>query len=45
VALRPEQRAAYQEQREQKRTEARKDFESIGLTLPEDWDALEELDF
>ena len=45
AVLRPEQRAAYQEQREQKRTEARKDLESIGLTLPEDWDALEELDF
>jgi len=43
--LSPEQRTTYQAERERKRLEAQKDLEAIGLSMPEDWDALEELDF
>lgn len=45
AVLRPEQREAYQAEREKRRSEARKDMEAIGLTLPADWDSLDHLDF
>lgn len=39
--LRPEQRAAYEAERQRRRAEAAKDMEAIGLTLPENWDMLD----
>jgi hypothetical protein len=38
AVLRPEQRAAYDAERKRRREEAQKDLESIGLTLPPNWD-------
>ena len=40
--LRPEQRAAYEAERLRRREEAVKDLEAIGLTLPPDWEMLDE---
>ena len=40
--LRPEQRAAYDAERERRRTEAAKDMEAVGLTLPANWEMLDE---
>ena len=42
--LRPEQRQAYEAEQENRRTEARKEMEAIGLTLPADWNASDMLD-
>jgi hypothetical protein len=39
--LRPDQRAAYEAERQRRRQEAAKDLEAIGLTLPENWDLLD----
>lgn len=39
--LRPDQRAAYEAERQRRREEAAKDMEAIGLTLPENWDLLD----
>jgi hypothetical protein len=39
--LRPEQREAYEAERQRRRDEAQKDMEAIGLTLPQDWDPLD----
>jgi hypothetical protein len=36
--LRPDQRAAYEVERQRRREEAAKDLEAIGLSLPADWD-------
>jgi hypothetical protein len=38
AVLRPEQRTAYDAERKRRREEAQKDLESIGLTLPPNWD-------
>ena len=43
--LTPAQREAYQAQREAKRVEAQKEMESIGLSLPADWENIDQLDF
>jgi hypothetical protein len=43
--LRPEQREAYEAEREKRHTEARQEMEAIGLTLPEDWKSSDMLDF
>lgn len=43
--LRPEQRQAYEAEREKRRLEAQKDLEAIGLSMPENWDALENSNF
>lgn len=43
--LRPEQRAAYEAERQRRLDEARKDMEAIGLTLPPDWEILDESGF
>jgi hypothetical protein len=40
--LRPEQRAAYDAERKRRRDEAAKDLESIGLTLPPNWDMFDD---
>jgi hypothetical protein len=39
--LRPEQRAAYDAERQRRREEAAKELETIGLTLPADWEMLD----
>ena len=43
--LTPAQRDAYQADRDQKRDAARKEMESMGLSLPDGWDASDSLDF
>lgn len=43
--LRPDQREAYQAERETRRLAAQKELEDIGLTMPENWDALDDADF
>ncbi|RYD46411.1 MAG: hypothetical protein EOP83_29725 [Verrucomicrobiaceae bacterium] len=43
--LRPEQRVALQAERERRRTEAAKDLEAIGLSLPPSWEMFDESDF
>jgi hypothetical protein len=43
--LRPEQRAAYEAERQRRRDEATKDLEAMGLTLPPNWEMLDEGDF
>lgn len=45
AVLRPEQRASYDAERQRRREEAAKDLKAIGLTLPPDWEMLEESDF
>jgi len=40
AVLRPEQRAAYASAQQQRHDEAAKNMESLGLTLPADWDLL-----
>ena len=45
AVLRPEQRAAYEAERQRRREEAAKDLEAIGLTLPDDWEMFDESDF
>ena len=42
--LRPEQREAYEAEQEKRRTEAQKEMEAIGLTLPADWKSSDMLD-
>lgn len=39
--LKPEQRAAYEAERQRRREEAAKDMEAIGLSLPPQWDPLD----
>ncbi|MDB6076294.1 MAG: hypothetical protein JWO82_41, partial [Akkermansiaceae bacterium] len=41
AVLRPEQRAAYDAEHERRRAEAQKQMNEIGLSLPENWDALD----
>jgi len=43
--LTPTQREAYENHRNAKRSEAQKDMEAIGLTLPDDWNSSDLLDF
>ncbi|MBJ7395864.1 MAG: hypothetical protein JHC76_07430 [Akkermansiaceae bacterium] len=43
--LTPTQREAYDNHRNEKRSEAQKDMEAIGLTLPDDWNSSDLLDF
>ena len=43
--LRPEQRQAYEAERARRRQKAVEDLGSIGLSLPPDWDPLEDEDF
>jgi hypothetical protein len=43
--LRPEQRAAYEAERQRRRDEATKDLEAMGLTLPPNWEMLDDGDF
>lgn len=43
--LRPEQREAYDAERQRRREEASKDLEAIGLSLPPSWDLLDDEDF
>lgn len=43
--LRPDQRAAYEAERERRRVEAAKDAAAVGLTLPADWNPLDDLDW
>lgn len=42
--LRPDQREAYMAEQERRRTEAQKEMEAIGLTLPADWKSSDMLD-
>ncbi len=43
--LRPDQRTAYEAEQQRRRDEAAKNMEAIGLTLPPDWDPLDDNDF
>lgn len=43
--LRPDQRQAYDAAQEKRRADAQKEMESMGLTLPNNWSALDHLDF
>ena len=45
AVLTPQQRTAYEAQRQRRREEAAKDFAAIGLALPADWEMLDESDF
>lgn len=45
AVLRPEQRAAYEAERQRRRVEAAKDLEAIGLALPPSWEMLDEVPF
>lgn len=45
AVLRPDQRAAYQAEQQRRRDEAVKNMEAMGLTLPPNWDALDDSDF
>lgn len=45
AVLRPDQKAAYEAEREKRREAARKDLEEIGLSLPENFDPMEQADF
>lgn len=42
AVLRPEQRTAYEAERQRRRDEAAKDMAAIGLALPADWEMLED---
>jgi hypothetical protein len=43
--LRPEQREAYEAERQRRRDEAAKELGEIGLSLPPGWDLLDDEDF
>ncbi|QJE94882.1 hypothetical protein [Luteolibacter luteus] len=43
--LRPEQREKYEVERQRRRAEAEKEMNEIGLTLPSNWDLLDQADF
>ncbi len=43
--LRPEQREAYEAERQRRREEAEKDMNAIGMSLPSNWDLLDQLDY
>jgi hypothetical protein len=43
--LRPEQRQAYEAERQRRRAEAAEDLNAIGLSLPPNWDLLDDEDF
>ena len=45
AVLTPDQRAAYDAERQRRREEAEKDMSAIGLTLPPNWEMLDEGDF
>ena len=45
AVLRPDQRQIYQDEQEKRRTAARQEMESLGLTPPTDWNPSELLDF
>lgn len=45
AVLRPDQRQIYQDEQEKRRTAARQEMESLGLTPPADWNPSELLDF
>lgn len=45
AVLRADQRAVYQAEQQRRRDEAAKNMESMGLTLPPAWDALDDNDF
>jgi hypothetical protein len=45
AVLRPEQRQAYQAEREKRRLDAQKELEAIGLSMPDHWDALDPQNF
>jgi hypothetical protein len=45
AVLRPEQRAAYEAERDRRRDEAATDLAAIGLTLPPNWEMLDGSDF
>jgi hypothetical protein len=45
AVLTPDQRAKYEVERQRQRERASKDLEAIGLTLPADWDLLDDQDF
>ncbi len=45
AVLRPEQRAAYEAERQRRREQAARDLEAIGLSLPDDWEMLDAGDF
>ncbi len=42
AALRPEQRAQYDQEMAERREKATKELEAIGLSFPEDWDPIDE---
>ena len=44
AVLRPEQRAEYEQERAQRTEAARKEAAAIGLTLPEGWDPMDEIE-
>jgi hypothetical protein len=43
--LRPEQRQAYEAERERRRQKAEEDLQAVGLSLPPDWDPIEDEGF
>ena len=43
--LRPDQRKTYEAEQDKRRDEAQKEVESMGLSLPADWNSLDHLDF
>jgi hypothetical protein len=45
AVLRPDQRMAYEEDREKRRVEQEKDLGAIGLSLPKNWDSLDPSNF
>jgi hypothetical protein len=45
AVLRPDQRTAFEAERRNRREEAMKDMEAVGLTLPPNWEMLDWLDF
>ena len=45
AVLRPDQRTAYQAEQQRRRDEADKNMKTMGLTLPADWNALDDNDF
>ena len=43
--LRPDQKAAYEAEREKRRVEAAREMEAIGLSLPKNWDLWDAAEF
>ena len=44
AVLRPEQRVAYEAEQKRRRDEAAKDMSAVGLTMPPDWQMLDDRD-